>query len=330
MRGTGRDRHLARTRTGTLPPLPPAGTNDPLIHVTLAHLRSLEARARSLSFLPRQPARSVLNGRHASKLRGRGLNFEELREYLPGDDVRSIDWKVTARTGQPHVRVMTEERDRPALIVVDQRMSMFFGSRLNMKSVTAAEAGALAAFRILEQGDRVGGIVFGDEHLAEIRPQRSRIALDRLLAAMADANGLLRADAPAVEPMSLTRVLRSVARTAPRNHLILVLSDFDVVDEETRRLITGIARLNDLILVLVSDPFADALPEGLRLIVSDGELQTEVDTGDRIVRRRLSEMARGRLATILDWQRTLGIPVLPLSAAAPTLPQLRRLMGLAP
>ncbi len=105
----------------------------------------------------------MLNGRHASRLRGRGLNFEELRGYLPGDDVRAIDWKVTARTGEPHVRVMTEERDRPALIVVDQRMSMFFGSQLNMKAVTAAEAAALAAFRILDQGDRVGGIVFGDD-----------------------------------------------------------------------------------------------------------------------------------------------------------------------
>ncbi|MEZ5858576.1 MAG: DUF58 domain-containing protein [Geminicoccaceae bacterium] len=136
----------ARIRTGTLPAAPPPGDQDPRVRVTLGHLRSLEGRARGLTFLPRQPARSVLNGRHASRLRGRGLNFEELRDYLPGDDVRAIDWKVTARTGRPHVRVMTEERDRPALIVVDQRMSMFFGSRLNMKSVTAAEAAALAAF----------------------------------------------------------------------------------------------------------------------------------------------------------------------------------------
>ena len=92
---------------------------------------------------------------------------------------------------------MTEERDRPALIVVDQRMSMFFGSRHAMKSVTAAEAAALAAFRILDQGDRVGGIVFGDTRIAEIRPRRSRAGLRRFLTALADANGLLTADAPA-------------------------------------------------------------------------------------------------------------------------------------
>lgn len=320
----------ARIRTGTLPTASPQADEDPRVHVTLSHLRRLEGRARSLTFLPRQPARSVLNGRHASRLRGRGLNFEELRDYLPGDDVRAIDWKVTARTGKPHVRVMTEERDRPALIVVDQRMSMFFGSKLNMKSVTAAETAALAAFRILNQGDRVGGIVFGDERLAEIRPQRSRAALNRFLTALADANGLLRADAPAVGPMPLTRVLRAVARIAARNHLIIMLSDFDVVNDETKQLVSGLARHNDLVLGLVSDPFAEDMPEGLRLVVSNGELQAEVDTGDRSTYRDLRAMAKGRLAEILDWQRMLGVPVLPLSAAEETLPQLRRLMGLAP
>ncbi|WP_291742491.1 DUF58 domain-containing protein [Bauldia sp.] len=324
-----RDR-AARIRTGTLPRAGLEEGDDPRVRVTLDHLRGLEGRARGLTFLPRQPARSVLNGRHASRLRGRGLNFEELRDYLPGDDVRTIDWKVTARTGTPHVRVMTEERDRPALIVVDQRMSMFFGSVLNMKSVTAAEAAALAAFRILDQGDRVGGIVFGDEQIAEIRPERSRATLNRFLTALADANGTLRADAPNVPPISLTRVLRAVARIAPRNHLIIVLSDFDQVDDETHRLVSGLSRHNDLVLVLVSDPFAEDFPEGLRLIVSDGELQAEVDTGDTTQHRNLRDMARGRLAEILDWQRTLGVPVLPLSSAEETLPQLRRLMGLGP
>lgn len=320
----------ARIRTGTLPAAPPPGDGDPRVRVTLGHLRSLEGRVRGLTFLPRQPARSVLNGRHASRLRGRGLDFEELRDYLPGDDVRAIDWKVTARTGRPHVRVMTEERDRPALIVVDQRMSMFFGSKLNMKSVTAAEAAALAAFRILDQGDRVGGIVFGDERIAEIRPQRTRAALDRFLAALADANGLLRAEAPAVAPISLTRVLRSVARIAPRNHLIIVLSDFDVADAETERLVSGLARRNDLVLGLVTDPFAEDLPKGLKLIVSDGRLQAEIDAGDATTHRHLSEMASGRLAAILNWQRRFGVPVLPLTTAEATLPQVRRLMGMGP
>ncbi|WP_240512265.1 DUF58 domain-containing protein [Pseudoruegeria sp. SK021] len=294
----------------------------------LAHLRALELRAQQISFLPRQPARSVLNGRHASRLRGRGLNFEELRNYMPADDIRTIDWKVTARTGTPHVRVYTEERDRPTLIVVDQRMSMFFGSALNMKSVTAAECATLAAFRIFDQGDRVGGIVFGDDTLAEIRPARSRKSLTEFLTALAEANGMLRADAPPVTSMPMNRVLESVARIAPRNHLVLIFSDFDEVDDTTRRLITGLSRHNDLVVGLVSDPYSDEVPPDTRIVVSDGELQAEINTGDRSVHGRLKEMASGRLADILDWQRQLGVPVMPLSAAEDSVTQMRRLMGL--
>jgi len=78
--------------------------------------------------LPRQPVHSLLSGRHGSRVRGRGLAFEELRQYLPGDDIRTMDWRVTARTGSPFVRVYTEEKDRPALFVVDQRISMFFAA----------------------------------------------------------------------------------------------------------------------------------------------------------------------------------------------------------
>lgn len=324
-----RDR-AARIRTGTMPGFAVPSEVDPRVHVTLEHLRSLEGRARQLSFLPRQPARSVLNGRHASRLRGRGLNFEELRDYLPGDDIRAIDWKVTARTGSPHVRVMTEERDRPALIVVDQRMTMFFGSQLNMKATTAAEAAALAAFRILDQGDRVGGIVFGDELVAEIKPQRSRVAVNRFLTALADANALLSAEAPDVEPVSLARVLRAVSRIAPRDHLIVVLSDFDRAGEEAYRLVSGLARRNDLVLGLVHDPMAHDLPQARGLVVSNGVLQAEIGTGDARRLEDLRAFAKGRLARILDWQRRLGVPVLPLSAGEETLPQMRRLMGLGP
>jgi len=323
-----RDR-AARLRTGVAEALPEQTGADPRVRVDLAHLRSLEGQARSLSFLPRQPANSVLNGRHASRLRGRGLNFEELRGYIAGDDVRAIDWKVTARTGEPHIRVYTEERDRPALLVVDQRMSMFFGTKHNMKSVTAAETAALAAFRILDQGDRVGGIVFGDDTIAEIRPQRSRRNVNILLKALAEANGQLCADAPVVDPMPLNRPLEAVARIARRNHLIVLISDFDGIDKRTTTLIGGLARHNDLILCLVTDPAASHIPENLSLVISDGVLQAEIDTGSGQIRQRLAETSSGRLARVLDWERTIGVPVLPLDAGAETLPQIRWLMGRA-
>ena len=138
----------------------PAG--DPRVYADLDALVRLQFEAQGFSFLPRQPINSVLNGRHASRLRGRGLDFEDLRDYVVGDDIRNIDWRATARTGRTHVRVYTEERDRPVWLVVNQRQSMFFGSRERMKSVTAAEAAALAAWRVLGGGDRVGAMIFDD------------------------------------------------------------------------------------------------------------------------------------------------------------------------
>ena len=108
------------------------------VYVTPAHLARMEHDARCLRATPHRPHHSILAGRHASRLRGRGLNFEEIRAYVPGDDVRHLDWKVSLRVGHAMVRAYTEERDRPALFVVDQRISMFYGTRRAMKSVVAA------------------------------------------------------------------------------------------------------------------------------------------------------------------------------------------------
>jgi uncharacterized protein (DUF58 family) len=124
--------------------------------VTLDDLVRLKGRAKGFSFLPRQPVHSVLAGRHASRLRGRGLDFEELRHYQYGDDPRSMDWLATARLGSPYVRVFTEERDREVLLLVDHRLTMFFGSRRAMKSLAAAEVAALAAWRVWRSDRRAG------------------------------------------------------------------------------------------------------------------------------------------------------------------------------
>ncbi len=303
-------------------------TPDPRIHVTLDHLRDLEGRARDLNFLPWQASASVLNGRHASRLRGRGLNFEEMRDYLPGDDIRSIDWKATARTGKPHVRVFTEERDRPALLVVDQRMSMFFGSRLNMKSTTAAEAAAIAAFRILDAGDRVGGIVFDDEQQREFAPRRQARTVYRLLESIAGMNAELHADRHAdPKPGSLNRVLKSIARIAHHDHLVLVFSDFDGIDETTHRHLSGIAAHNDMLLMLVHDPVARQLEPGEHTVIGDSRMQAALDLGSGPIREAVTAQSRDRLDRIIKWQTEINLSVFPLSAGEETLPQLRHLLG---
>ena len=301
--------------------------NDLRVHTSLAHLRAMEGLARGMRFLPRQPSRSVLNGRHASRLRGRGLNFEEMRDYLPGDDIRAIDWKATARLGSPHVRVFTEERDRPALLIVDQRMSMFYGSTLNMKSVTAAEAAALTAHAVLAAGDRVGGLVFNDDDMVELKPRRSRQAVTLFLNKVVEFNAALRAGRLVDEPMSINRVLHAAVRMANHDHLIIVFSDFDGVRENTHKLLSALARNNDLILTLISDPSAERLAARGRIVASDGRMQVDLDLEDRSVFEAVGGYGRERLAQIRAWQDDLGIAVLPITTAEDTALQVRRLLG---
>lgn len=313
---------------GIRPPGAPAPVASSGAHVSAADLAGLEHAARDFSFLPRQPVHSLLAGRRGSRVRGRGLAFEELRQYVPGDDIRTMDWRVTARTQTPHVRVFTEEKDRPALFVVDQRINMFFGTRRAMKSVAAAEVAALGAWRMLGQGDRVGGFVFGDDRIAELRPHRSRAAVMRLLETVAAQNAALRADAPARRNQAqLDAVLDATARVATHDHLVVVASDFDGAGDRTRDLLLRLARHNDVVAALVYDPFLLSLPKSADLVVSDGELQVELEVGGATVRKGIADYVSARGRALLGWQREIGIPVLPISAAEETAPQLRKLLG---
>jgi uncharacterized protein (DUF58 family) len=230
-------------------------------YVGLDELIGLEYGGRKLSFLPHQPVHSLLSGRLASRMRGRGLSFEEIRDYRPGDDVRSIDWKVTARLQHPHVRVFDEERDRQALLLVDQRLSMFFGSHLTMKSVTAARAAAIGAWRVLAAGDRVGGIVFNDREAKEFRPRRSRATVLQILAEVVAQNGALGVGRGiTATPSMLNAALRQAQRRALHDAAVIIISDFDGADDETRKLAGAMARHNDVVALVVHDPLQSELP----------------------------------------------------------------------
>lgn len=300
------------------------------VYVTLEELIRLRYGARAFSLLPRQPVHSLLSGRHASKMRGRGLNFEELRGYLPGDDIRTVDWKVTARTRTPYVRVFTEERDRPAVFVVDQRLSMFFGTRRNFKSVTAAELAAAAAWRVFSQGDRVGAVVFDDSSVDEIRPHRSQRSVLRFLNTLVDKNRALRADTQTrPNPGMLNEALHGVRRLVTHDVIVAIISDFDGANEETTRLVTSLVRHNDVVAIPVYDPISTHPPQGRRMVVSQGELQIELQFGNASTRQRVTDFADQRLARVTAWERDLKIPVLPVSTERDSVKQLREMLGYA-
>jgi uncharacterized protein (DUF58 family) len=298
------------------------------VYADLDALVRLQFQARGFSFLPRQPIHSLLAGRHASRLRGRGLNFEELRGYLPGDDIRNLDWKVTARTREPHVRVYTEERDRSVWLLVDQRVSMFFGSRRQMKSVLAAEAAALSAWRVLAAGDRVGAVVFGDDGVELVAPHRSENNVRRILSRIVAFNHRLDArTAPPARADRLNEALRRVAPLARHDCLVVLITDGFGIDGETRRRITRLTEHNDVIAVFTFDEMERELAGAGRGVFSDGEKQLDVDAGARRVREGFREAFETRLERMKDASRRFAIPLLPVHTGRPVAEQVRELIG---
>jgi uncharacterized protein (DUF58 family) len=301
------------------------------VYADLDELIRLQFKVHGFSFLPKQPVQSLLAGRRASRLRGRGLDFEEIRRYIPGDDIRTMDWRVTARTRKPHTRVYTEEKDRPVLLVVDQRLSMFFGSQVSMKSVTAAEVVAMGAWRTLSVGDRVGALVFNDREVREISPHRSRQQVMRILETVLQMNHALRVDGDIrPDPTMLNRVLIRALQLAKHDYLVGLISDFSGVDEETRKAVTRLACHNDVIALFIYDPLEARLPSFGKIIVSQGDLQLEVDTGDAEFRRQFAEQFERRLKTARDLMLKRGIPVLPIHTAEGVRDQFMEVLGHRP
>lgn len=302
--------------------------DEGLVYVSLAQLMALEFKARDLSFLARQPQGSILAGNHASRLRGRGLNFDELRRYQPGDDLRHLDWRASLRTGKPVVRTFTEERDRPALIVVDQRMSMFFGSQRSFKSAVAAELAALAAWMVFHAGDRVGGLVFNDQRIDSIAPLRSRKRVEALLSRVVQQNRALNAGNPDAEDEDqLDKALQRCLGVAGHDHLICIVSDFAGAGERTLQLMRQLSAHNDVIALQVYDPLALKLPNNGRLLVTQGELQVELAIEKRNVHQPLGDFLSGRLKDVASLLRRSQVPLMMISTAEDAHGQLRAELG---
>ena len=308
---------------------------DDRIHVDLKTLIKLQYQARGFSFLPSQPLHSIRSGKHSSRLRGRGLNFEELRHYRPGDDIRSLDWKVTNRTGKPHVRTYTEERERSVVVVVDQRIGMFFGSIDRMKSVVAAEAAALSAWRVLGVGDRVGAVVFNDTGLVPIRPHRSSASVVRICQQIQRMNHELRADAiiePAVglndvKSNAINNAIDEAARMCAHDGLMVIVSDMAGWNEQTVTLLRRFSIHNDALVALVYDPLETELAEVQPLVVSDGRMQIEVSAHKDDLQQRYADAYSASLNELESTLQRYRIPVLPLNTTEKIVTQVRRAMG---
>ncbi|CAM3636231.1 DUF58 domain-containing protein [Parendozoicomonas haliclonae] len=294
-------------------------------YTSLEELTRLAGPARRIPLYQPGPARALMSGGHQSRMRGRGMDFEEFRGYQPGDDIRTIDWRASARTNKTQTRVYREERERPVLLVVDQGPGLFFGSQLNFKSVAAAEVMALMAWKTLHHGDRVGALLSGlhnseKQHL-ELRPRRSRQHLLQIFQHTVAMNQNLKAGIPR-DDQALDKMLASATRLAHPGTLVVVISDFHGISQTGLRDLALLSRHNDVMAVQVFDPLDYYLPPAGLYAVSDGRHRGLLDTRARQTREHYQQQAQQKQTTLTEHLQRYRIPLLRIDSSQPTDEQL--------
>lgn len=257
------------------------------IHLTPSELIALRPRCHALRLPMRQPAASALAGAYRSRFRGRGVDFLESRNYQPGDDIRNMDWRVTARTGRPHTKVFQEERERPVLVVMDASPSLYFGTRRRLKSVAAGQMAAAIAWSAVRRGDRIGGFLFAPGRHRELRPAGGRRGAMRMIQGLVD--WLQPEETPEQSQDSLAGALERVRHAVRPGSLIIIISDFFSLDEDSNRHLSRLRQHNDVIGCQVLDVAEHLLPAG-RYPITDGEVASVLDMGQTASRRRYQDM----------------------------------------
>ena len=290
---------------------PPDYNNHPAI-ASLSEMVKLRYGARELTGFPRVQARQMMAGGHRSRFRGRGMDFDEVRIYQPGDDVRSIDWRVTAKTQTPHTKIFREERERPVLVVCDLRGPMFFGSQ-RLKSVVACEISAALAWAGLNANDRVGGLVFGTRHQAEVKSRRSHHAVLQFIHQLQDFSQQLLEPAP--DQFSLAHILEEARRFALPGTTVFIVSDFHDFSPACERQLFELARHCNLNFCHVFDAIETELPAPALYAVSDGDQQTLLNTGDSTLRAEFEQAFVTRSQMLKRFSQQLSAGLLPFNTA---------------
>ena len=267
--------------------------------------KELAKKIRLIQIHTSKAVNDVLAGEYHSVFKGRGMEFDEVREYAPGDDIRTIDWNVTARTGHPYVKRFVEERELTVLFVVDLSASGSFGTREKLKNEVAAELCALLAFSAIKNNDKVGLLVFTDQVELYIPPKKGVSHVLRVIRDLLNAQ-------PRRSRTDITQALDFLGRVTHRRAVVFLVSDFQAAGYEKRLRIA--ARRHDLIAVSLSDPREAALPAAGLIELEDAETgeSVVVDSSNAAVRRSYEALTRERCDTLAASLRSMGVDQIPV------------------
>lgn len=238
----------------------------------------------NLSFA--RPSKALMSGPIRTRYKGRGMEFEEVRIYQPGDDIRTIDWRVTARTRVPHTKLFQEEREKPVLLLVDQRSNMFFGSQRCFKSVYATHLAATLGWAAINNNDRIGAFIFGDSEQRDIRPKRSKHAQLGLLHEMLKFNQALTSPIAQGTRTALCDILSDARRVAKPGTKVFIISDFYDFNQACEKPLYLLSQHNDVVLFHVYDLLEKTWPDAAQLYVSNGNHRMPVDGGANRFQKR--------------------------------------------
>jgi len=268
-------------------------TGEQCVSVSLSELLLLSKGARELS-LSAARVRSSQAGQHLSRLYGRGMEFAESRRYQEGDDIRSIDWRVTARTGKVHSKLFAAEKERQVLFCIDMRSPMFFATKGMFKSVQASLIGGNIAWSAVLNGNRLGGLIFDDARQEEFRPAPGKRGVLPLLQRLAEQTAVNSKRGAEVATVSMDGAIQSLKRVASPGSMVFVISDFRKFSSSARDLLIHISTHCDLCLCFLFDPLEAALPKNGYYPVCDGRGELQLDTFNKrsLERYRLSFIER--------------------------------------
>ncbi len=322
-----------------------ADKGDDIIRINQSTLIGLNRDAHQLP-LQSSNIRAQLNGQYLSTFKGRGMEFDEARPYQPGDDIRAMDWRVTARTGKAHSKVFREERERPVLLWVDYRQPMFFGTQQHFKSVLAAKIAALLAWSTAHHGDRLGGLIFssqtdpqtdGASHI-ELRPSRGKSASLHFIKQLAQHSAWhsqtwhTQAGTPAAHKNassdSATQSLGRLQRVSKPGSLIFLISDFRNINEMAWSRLAQLGRHSDVVLVSIYDPLESQLPPAGIYKISDGEHELNLNTYSKLQRQQYHQRYEKQQAQLQNRSRKLGMRYISISTADDYLKALQKGLGL--
>ncbi len=279
------------------------------VYSSTEDLLRLRYLSQNLTLVTRRNSSALMDGSQRTRARGRGMEFAEVRPYQAGDDIRTIDWRVTARTQSPHTKLFQEERERPVFVMVDQRSPMFFGSRVQFKSVFAAELAAIISWTAQANNDRIGALLLGDHQQTDIRARRGKHAVLEFLHQLLDYNHALSTPVPQSDSISLASMLTDLRRVAKPGSSVFVLSDFYDFDDSCREPLATLTKHCDATLIHIVDPLERELPRRGLLPITDGRHKRLLDAGSRATRTDFSRRYDERLNSLRSLCNNAGIPL---------------------